>query len=77
MFGYNKCGHKWNPSLNMVQTCSLCGMERVVPCPSHRWVRKEVFNVTNITTGRRIGDNWVMQCERCGEVKTVRIGDAR
>lgn len=75
MFGYNKCKHKWNPSLNMVQTCALCGMERVVSCSSHKWVRKEVYNVTN-AYGRKQGDNWVMQCERCGEVETIRVGFA-
>ena len=75
MFGLSKCRHQWNPSLNMVQTCALCGMERVVSCSSHKWVRKEVYNVIN-AYGCKQGDNWVMQCERCGEVETIRVGFA-
>lgn len=70
---FNRCNHKWRPSIDMVQTCALCGEERVVPCSSHKWVRREVFNVTG-AYGRKLGDNWVMQCSRCGEVETIRVG---
>lgn len=66
------CFHKYGPvDSNQYQTCTKCGKVRVAACP-HRW--DNVKTLDKVSAGRKVGEIWVLRCNRCGEIIQKSIG---
>lgn len=64
------CLHKWSKvQEDGYQYCDTCNKAKLAPIKncSHKWERKDIFNVTNFgTTEKKI---FLYECENCGEPK--------
>lgn len=63
--------HKWQPSVNRIQTCSRCGVERVVGCAHTFEILKEI---TVMEWEMPVGKEFVLRCSQCGDITTRTSG---
>ena len=79
MFG---CKHKYGAITDGYQYCEKCGIATTVEC-NHKWDIKESYTNTvpcmillddnSVQRRRTDGRSYIMNCEKCGEVKSKRV----
>ena len=71
------CFHKYNPPIDRQQTCSKCGLVRIIPC-SHKWEIFQTIPVTWHTTGAIAYTIYIQKCKHCGEMlKLLETGNLK
>ena len=59
------CRHKFGKIVGEHQYCNKCGKAIIVPC-SHKWYQIKTIQYI-------YGATIILQCSKCGEVKTKEI----
>lgn len=78
----SKCKHKFGPIDGGYQYCKECGIATLVPVPppppppecQHTWQTYGTVDKQN-AFGGCIQQKLILQCEHCGDIKTVVIAD--
>lgn len=63
------CFHKWAKPENRQQTCTKCGIVRIIPC-THFWKDKYILTVTSAYGRKR--EFMTKECVHCGKEKTFK-----
>ena len=71
------CSHTFGPAVDRTQTCTKCGMVRVIECP-HVWEKggDHAISHTDIATGKEIITLkiYIRKCSKCGELSKFNVG---